>query len=83
MQRIMPAEKIRITSKGNIMLSKLGAKFHTGYVSEIDQFLQELNNKPGVKSTTRLDEEQKYKRIFALRDVPRINLPDELPWKEF
>lgn len=65
------------------MFGKMCAKLHNGYVSEIDQFLQELNHLPGVKSTTRLDEEQKYKRIFALRDVPKINLPEELPWKEF
>jgi hypothetical protein len=59
------------------------SKVQRGYVSEIDQFLQELNNLPGIKSDVRLDEEQKYQRVFALRDVAQINLPEELPWKEF
>lgn len=54
-----------------------------GYVSEIDQFLRELNNLPGIKSDTRLEEEQKYRRIFALRDIPQISLPEEFPWKNF
>lgn len=53
------------------------------FVSEIDQFLQVLNNLPGAKSNSRLEEEQKYKRIFALRDTPQISLPEELPWKDF
>lgn len=65
------------------MFTPKRAKFHRGYVSEIDQFLQELNNLPGVKSDVRLEEEQKYKRIFALRDVPKLNLPEQLPWKDF
>lgn len=59
------------------------ARIQRGYVSEIDQFLQELESLPGVKSDARLDEEQKYKRIFALRDVPQNSLPEELPWKNF
>lgn len=54
-----------------------------GYVSESDQFLHELENMPGIKSDTRLAEEQKYQRISALRDVPQTSLPDELPWKNF
>lgn len=53
------------------------------YVSEIDQFLQELQTLPGVKSNSRIEEEQKYKRIFALRDIPQLNIPEELPWKDF
>lgn len=38
------------------------------YVSEIDQFLQQLNVMPNTKSNARLEEELKYKRIFNLRD---------------
>lgn len=55
----------------------------TNFVSEIDQFLQELNNLPGAKSNTRIAEEQKYQRIFALRDNKDIHLIEELPWKDF
>jgi hypothetical protein len=58
-------------------------KITRDYVSELDQFLQELGAMPGIKSDTRIEEEQKYKRIFALRDIPKISLPEELPWKEF
>ena len=47
-------------------------KIKQGYVSEIDQFLQELSIIPGIKSTARLQEEQKYHRIFALRDQPEM-----------
>jgi hypothetical protein len=53
------------------------------YVSEIDQFLHELENLPGLKSDSRLAEEEKYRRIFALRDIPQASLPQELPWKNF
>ena len=53
------------------------------YVSEIDQFLRELQTLPGAKSNSRMDEEQKYRRIFAMRDNHKINLPEELPWKDF
>lgn len=41
------------------------------YVSEIDQLLRELQTLPGVKSNSRIDEEQKYKKIFELRDHPQ------------
>jgi len=47
------------------------------YVSEIDQFLRELETLPGVKSNSRIDEEQKYRRIFMLRDNPQCNPPEE------
>ncbi len=59
------------------------ACFKIGYVSDIDQFLYELDRQPGIKSDVRLDEEQKYQRIFALRDFTQINLPEQLPWKDF
>ncbi len=83
MPQIMLLERIHTLNKREIMFGNLFVKFQRGYVSEIDQFLQELNNMPGIKSTARIEEEQKYKRIFALRDVSKINIPEELPWKEF
>lgn len=43
-------------------------KHKYNYVSEIDQFLQIINNQN--KSNARIAEEQKYQRIFALRDHP-------------
>lgn len=55
-------------------------KFKYQYVSEIDQFLQELNN---AKSNSRIEEEQKYQRVFALRDAPQAASTQELPWKDF
>lgn len=58
-------------------------KFKYNYVSEIDQFLQELNNLPGAKSNSRIECEQKHQRIFALRDHPQITTSEELPWKDF
>lgn len=53
------------------------------YVSEIDQLLRELDTLPGVKSNSRIDEEQKYKRVFNLRDNRQTNVPKDLPWKDF
>lgn len=38
------------------------------FVSEIDQFLRELNTSPFNYSNARIEEQQKYQRIFALRD---------------
>lgn len=42
------------------------------YVSEIDQFLQQLNVMPHTKTNARLEEELKYKRIFQLRDHKHV-----------
>lgn len=58
-------------------------RFKRGYVSEIDQFLQEITNIPGAKCNARIEEEQKYQRIFALRDIAQPAQPLELPWKDF
>lgn len=58
-------------------------KFKYHYVSEIDQFLQELNNAPWSKSNSRIEEEQKYKKIFALRDHPQTANAKELAWNDF
>ena len=65
------------------MFKSKRSKFKYGYVSEIDQFLQELNKLPGIKSNSRLDEEQKYKEVFDLRDIPQAKVVDESTWKEF
>lgn len=53
------------------------------YVSEIDQFLQELNNLPEAKSNARLEEQHKYQRIFNLRDNKQTAINEDLQWKEF
>lgn len=65
------------------MFASKKGKIKYNYVSEIDQFLKELENLPGAKSNSRIEEEQKYQRIFALRDHPQVALPEELPWKDF
>lgn len=76
-------EKILTTPEGNSMFTSKRSKFKHGYVSEIDQFLQELNKLPGIKSNSQLDEEQKYKEVFDLRDIPQAKVADESTWKEF
>lgn len=40
----------------------------TGYVSEIDKFLQEIDKQPAATSANRQAEEAKYKEVFAKRD---------------
>jgi len=76
-------EKTLTIPEGNSMFKSKRSKFKYGYVSEIDQFLQELNKLPGIKSNSRLDEEQKYKEVFDLRDIPQAKVVDESTWKEF
>ena len=80
---ITPKGKTLTILKGNSMFTRKPTNFKRGYVSEIDQFLQELNKLPGIKSDSRLDEEQKYKKVFALRDLPQVITYEVLPWKEF
>ena len=58
-------------------------KFKRNYVSEIDQFLQELNNLPGARSNSRIEDEHKHQRIFALRDNAQLALTEEMQWKNF
>lgn len=53
------------------MFADKSTKIKYNYVSDIDQFLQVLNNSPSAKFAARLAEEQKHKRIFALRDIVR------------
>lgn len=54
-------------------------KIKRNFVSEIDQFLQELNNMSLNHSDSRIEEEQKYKRISALRDHKQEESTQELP----
>jgi len=65
------------------MFDNKKGKIRYNYVSEIDQFLQELDNLPGAKSNARIAEEQKYQRVFALRDHPQLAKSEELLWKDF
>ncbi len=53
------------------------------YVSEIDQFLQELNNAPWAKCNACIEEEQKYHKIFSLRDSTQTAHAKELAWNDF
>lgn len=69
--------------KGASMYTSITRNFKFGYVSEIDQFLRELDQKPGIKSDVRLREEQKYQRVAMMRDVAQLSLPIELRWKDF
>jgi len=62
------------------MFTNKKAKIKANYVSDIDQFLQVLNNLPAARSNARLAEEQKYQRIFLLRDTPQLPVPVELAW---
>lgn len=45
----------------------------TQYVSELDQFLQSLNNQHAPLSRSQLKEVKKYKTIYHLRDIPHRN----------
>jgi len=72
--------KIHITPKGLSMFTNKKSKIKASYVSDIDQFLQVLNNLPGSRSNARLAEEQKYQRVFSLRDTPQLPIPVELAW---
>lgn len=74
---------IHIIQQGLSMFFNKQGRRKTNFVSEIDQFLQELNNLPGSKSNTRIEEEQKYQRIFRLRDFSQAPPIEELPWKDF
>ena len=50
------------------MFTNKNRKLLKNYVSEADLFLQELRSRPGSKSESAIVEEQKYRRIFKLRD---------------
>lgn len=53
------------------------------YVSEVDQFLAELESTLSSKSESKTIEREKYKKIFEMRDKPKIRKPQDLTWKEF
>lgn len=55
----------------------------THYVSEIDQFLQTFDqHHPGLSESQR-KEQEKYRRIYLLRDDPNAPGPSEKLWKDF
>lgn len=62
------------------MFSNKSKGIKANYLSDSDQFLQSLNNLPEARSNARLAEEQKYQRIFSLRDTPQLCVPVDLPW---
>jgi len=53
-----------------------------GYTSEIDDFLRELDKKPGATSINRQAEELKYQRIHYLRDFA-VRTLDKNGWETF
>ena len=58
-------------------------KINREYVSEFDQFLSELESSLASKSEARTIERENYKKIFELRDKPKIKKPQDLTWKDF
>ncbi len=53
------------------------------FVSEMDNFLAELDTKPESHSDSRAAEEAKYKRINELRDNAQKSESKEKIWKDF
>jgi hypothetical protein len=53
------------------------------YVSEMDKFLKELDQKPESHSDSRAAEEKKYQRINELRDNPNAKDDSEKIWRGF
>ncbi len=53
------------------------------YVSEMDNFLKELDKKPESHSDSRAAEEAKYKRINELRDNSQDTESKSKIWKDF
>lgn len=55
----------------------------THYVSEIDQFLQSFDRENPEKSLSQLGEENKYRRIYYLRDVADRPTKTNKLWEDF
>lgn len=55
----------------------------TGYVSEIDQFLQSVDREHPEKSLSQITEIVKHTRVFKLRDVPEQPQPPKKIWDKF
>ena len=56
-------------------------KINKNYVSDIDTFLAEFDQKNTIRSASQIAEKKKYDRIFKLRDNPIVeekNLADFL-----
>ena len=54
-----------------------------GYVSEIDQFLQDFNRKPGESSANVRAEKRKYDQIMLLRDNAKAAQASKQIWEDF
>lgn len=54
-----------------------------GYVSEVDRFLQEFDQKPEASSVSRRLEEAKYQKICKLRDNVQSSEPSKVIWEDF
>ncbi|WP_144395551.1 CBU_0585 family protein [Pleionea sediminis] len=53
------------------------------YVSEMDKFLKEFDEKPESHSESRRAEEEKYKKIHDLRDNQYPERQKSKIWKDF
>jgi hypothetical protein len=65
------------------MIKNNNGKINREYVSEVDQFLAELENSLSSKSESKTIEHEKFKKIFEMRDKPKIKKPQDLTWKDF
>jgi len=54
-----------------------------GYVSEIDQFLRDFNQRPEASSANVLSEKSKYDQIMLLRDNAKAKQPAKQVWEDF
>ncbi len=53
------------------------------YISEMDAFLKEFDERPESQSESRRAEEEKYKRIHDLRDNEQPERKKPKIWEEF
>jgi len=58
-------------------------KIERNFVSEIDEFLVEFDQRPDASSPSRKAEESQYKRIGKLRDDPNVEEPKTDIWEKF
>ena len=61
------------------MLKRRNKKF----VSELDKFLAEFDQKNSDRSNSQMSEFNKHQRIAALRDVPQEQANKDKIWKGF
>jgi hypothetical protein len=55
----------------------------TGFVSEIDQYLQKFDKQHPKPSLSQQKEREKYLRIYFLRDQPTHSEPIKKIWENF